>query len=310
MKNTRQKEVIMKILFCTDGSEISYYAIKKTLPFLKHDYQIDITNVIDWGFFPTYVTFPSEEEVGFPAHKNIAENILDTTKNIIESEGYTVNSSSFSYGQPANVILDQIKSENYNLVVLGSHGKKGIKNWLGSVSRKVVTKSPIPVLIARPPQKPENIILKGSKNILITTDGSENSNRAIIIMLNILNLEDSSISVLNIKPGADSLPPEITSDSEWLKTCLEKQAEIANNSIKEAEKILKENNIVPKSTLILEGDAAVKILDFCNANKPDLIVMGSHGREGLADMLLGSVSKRVLDHSNCPILIVPTKKTV
>ena len=298
----------MKVLFCTDGSEISYYAIRKILPFLKHNYQLDIINIIDWGFFPTYVTFPSEEEVGFPANKNIAENILDKTRNIIESEGYKVNSSCFLYGQPSEAILEQIKSENYDLVVMGSHGKVGIRSWLGSVSRKIVTKSPIPVFIVRPSQKTENLTSKRSKNILITTDGSENSNMAIIAMLNILNLEESFISILSIKPGAESLPPEITSDNEWVKACLEKQNEIASNSIKEAEKILKENNISPKSTFILEGDAAEKILDFCKQNIPDLIVMGSHGREGLSDMLLGSVSKRVLDHSCCPVLIIPRKK--
>ena len=36
--------------------------------------------------------------------------------------------------------------------------------------------------------------------------------------------------------------------------------------------------------------------------------MGSHGREGISQMLLGSVSKRVLDNIGCSVLIIPTKK--
>ena len=295
----------MKILFCTDGSEISYYAIKKTLPFLRQEYLIDITNIIDWGFFPTYVTFPNEEEVGFPDHQSIAQNILDKARDIIESQGFKVSSSNFSYGQPANLILEQIKTEDYNLVVMGSHRKEGIRSWLGSVSRKVVTKSQVPVLIIRPPQKPETT--KNTKEILIATDGSASSYNAVSIMPDILNLDNSSIKVVYIKPGIKSLPPEITADNEWVKICLEKQDEISTEALQGAEKILNEHGIKPVSIFTLEGDAAEKLLDYCSDDRPDLIVMGSHGREGISDILLGSVSKKVLDHSICPVLIIPKK---
>ncbi|MDD3014664.1 MAG: universal stress protein [Candidatus Gastranaerophilales bacterium] len=298
----------MKVLFCTDGSEASYYAIKKTLPFLKADYEINIITVMDWGFFPTYVTFPAEEEIGFPGHKNIAENILDKTIKLIESEGYNVAKADYSTGNPAESILKSIKSEKFDLAVLGSHGKKGFTNWLGSVSRKVVTKSPVPVLIARPPKEPEKTVSKGTNEILLATDGSGNSYNAITKMANLLNLENSSIEVMTVKPGAESLPLEIVTDTAWLNDSLTKQQEIADEILAESRKILGKYNISPQKAFTLEGDPADEILKYTQNNPKDLIVMGSHGREGISDILLGSVSKRVLDNATSPVMIVPSKK--
>ncbi|EKE03550.1 MAG: universal stress protein UspA-like protein [uncultured bacterium] len=297
----------MKVLFCTDGSEASFYAIKKSLPFLHTDDSIDIINIIDFGIIPTYVTFPAEEEVAYPEEKNIAQKILDKTIELIEIEGYTVNKSEYAHGKPERVILEVINTEGYDFVILGSHGKKGIRRWLGSVSRKVVTKSSIPTLIVRPPQEAENGVFIGTKEVLFAVDGSEFSYHAVKQAISILNLDNSAIEILTVMAGAESLPLEITMDNEWLQNSLRKQKEIAEEILQNTKKLFQDHNIPVKSTVIQEGDASEKILDYLEENRHDLLIMGSHGREGVSDFLLGSVSKRVLDHSISPVLIIPIK---
>ena len=55
------------------------------------------------------------------------------------------------YGDPAQEILKAIESENIDLVVMGTHGRKGLENVLfGSVARNVVRRSPVPVLTVNP----------------------------------------------------------------------------------------------------------------------------------------------------------------
>lgn len=72
------------------------------------------------------------------------------------------------------------------------------------------------------------------------------------------------------------------------------------------DKVLIEVGEVPCEvhTEILEGDAAEAILNVANTRKSNLIVMGSRGHGGLAGLLVGSTSQKVVAHANCPVLIV------
>ncbi len=54
-----------------------------------------------------------------------------------------------------------------------------------------------------------------------------------------------------------------------------------------------------------EGSPAERILASANATSADMIVMGTHGREGFERLLLGSVAEHVLRHAGCPVLTVP-----
>jgi nucleotide-binding universal stress UspA family protein len=53
-----------------------------------------------------------------------------------------------------------------------------------------------------------------------------------------------------------------------------------------------------------EGPASDAILEFARQQKVDLVVMGTHGRRGVAHLVLGSVAEQVLRRSPCPVLTV------
>jgi nucleotide-binding universal stress UspA family protein len=61
---------------------------------------------------------------------------------------------------------------------------------------------------------------------------------------------------------------------------------------------------------VKEGDIAETILKTAKANHADIIVVGSHSRKWLDDIVLGSVAKDVLNHAQIPLFIIPTKKRV
>jgi nucleotide-binding universal stress UspA family protein len=60
-------------------------------------------------------------------------------------------------------------------------------------------------------------------------------------------------------------------------------------------------------TLVKEGDTGDAILEAAAEIKPDVIVMGTHGRRGLEKILLGSVAEKVLRHSTVPMYIIPAR---
>jgi len=61
-------------------------------------------------------------------------------------------------------------------------------------------------------------------------------------------------------------------------------------------------------TIVKEGDFADSILETARELHADIIVVGSHSRKWLENILMGSVTEKVLHNSKIPLLIVPTKK--
>ena len=57
-------------------------------------------------------------------------------------------------------------------------------------------------------------------------------------------------------------------------------------------------------TKLLQGNPGSAILDFCEKEKHDIIVMGSRGMMKFKELFLGSVSSKVLHHSSCPVMII------
>ena len=61
-------------------------------------------------------------------------------------------------------------------------------------------------------------------------------------------------------------------------------------------------------TLVAEGDFAESILKTAKDLHADIIVMGSHSRKWLENIVMGSVTEKVLNHTTIPLFIIPTKK--
>jgi nucleotide-binding universal stress UspA family protein len=58
------------------------------------------------------------------------------------------------------------------------------------------------------------------------------------------------------------------------------------------------------------GDAANEILRAASEWSADLLVIGSHGRDGVMRVILGSVAEKVMRHATCPVLVIKASETV
>jgi nucleotide-binding universal stress UspA family protein len=61
-------------------------------------------------------------------------------------------------------------------------------------------------------------------------------------------------------------------------------------------------------TMVKEGELSESILKSAKELKADIIVMGSHSRRRLDEIIMGSVTEKVLHHTSIPLFIIPTKK--
>jgi universal stress protein A len=85
-------------------------------------------------------------------------------------------------------------------------------------------------------------------------------------------------------------------------------AKIEAEVLADAEKRLQEVAVAKSLTVAVEtkvviGDAVWEICQAAEREHADLIIMGSHGRTGLAHVVLGSVAERVVRHASCPVLV-------
>lgn len=139
-----------RILVPTDASEYSRRALLTALE-LARKFQAEIellfvtyTPEAYWGYNPAYSVEISQEQ--------IEETGKQTLKAALE--GIQVGEVSLKkkmiQGHPSSVILEEVINESIDLVVMGSHGYGPIAGAvLGSVSQRVLRKSPCPVLIVK-----------------------------------------------------------------------------------------------------------------------------------------------------------------
>lgn len=97
--------------------------------------------------------------------------------------------------------------------------------------------------------------------------------------------------------GEGYIPPNVYED---LETSARKYAEKRLNALHDKAR----GAGVRTSTLIREGVADEQIVRAAKAKKADVIVLGTHGRTGLAKLFLGSVASRVVTAAPCPVLTV------
>lgn len=137
------------------------------------------------------------------------------------------------------------------------------------------------------------------KRILVAHDGSRYAQKALRKGMEIANQFDGSLTVLAVVPELHIT--ELTPlDQTRLKEALEGQA---RKNLKKAETQLKKQS-VPAKTLVRQGNAAEVIIETARKMRASLIVIGSHGRQGVEKFLLGSVSAKVVAHADRPVLVV------
>ena len=295
-ENRQTKGEIMKILFCTDGSKISFNALHNISCWIK-DAIIDTICIIDWSFLPEQITI--EEENFTYSCANVADTILDYAEEEIRKAGLKTGRRIKNCGSAVESILEQAEKENYDLILMGSHGKKGIQKWLGSVSQEIINSSKISDYIA----KEEN----SGKKVLITTDGTQCSLEIINEILPNIKLEDKEIHICMVNEDPNLLFLDGTLDTNWLLDIQKQQQIYAAKAIKDIQALLEEHNIKTTETTILSGIPAQKIIDYSRLNNIDLIILGSKNKTKLDRFLTGSVSKWVLENVVSDILLVRCK---
>jgi nucleotide-binding universal stress UspA family protein len=136
------------------------------------------------------------------------------------------------------------------------------------------------------------------KHILLAADGSENAVRAAKEAIKIASLSKETTVEIVYVADFEKAKTEILHASSAEALLIERRKKIKN-----VEQVLLEANVNYK-VAILHGVPGPEIIKYANEKGVDLVVIGSRGLNGLQEMVIGSVSHKVMKRVNCPALIV------
>ena len=146
------------------------------------------------------------------------------------------------------------------------------------------------------------------KNILCPVDHSDCSKEALKYAVSFAMKDNSKLYLLHVidirafDESIDTMTPQIP-DNETLKQLKTKLLDCIPEEIRDDMDV---------EALVVQGIPFAEIISTAREKEIDMIVIGSHGRTGIAHMMLGSVSEKVVRKAPCPVLIVrqPNQKFV
>lgn len=220
-----------------------------------------------------------------------------------------------SFGKPAEKILAAAREWMADLIVLGSHGRRGVAHLtLGSVSEAVVQNAPCSIEIFKfcshvdSSVAQENLMLRSldQRKILICFDGSLNSESALHWLVSGSWSEQQEFCLLTVlAPLQDQTTAQFTQFAvvERARGRILQDAETMLKS--KAEQLRLQNPSLNRiTTAVCEGYAVDTIVGFAKEWAADLVVLGAHTKSTRAHSSLGSVAKAAASEIPCSVKIV------
>jgi len=207
--------------------------------------------------------------------------------------------------EPADEIVSYARTRGIDLIVMGTRGRSGMAHVLmGSVAEKVVRSAPCPVLTLREAPRMEWNAPARPTRILVPTDFSAPSDAALDSARLLAARFGASLHVLHV------LEERVASGAFGLEGYAPESHEARSAPFDDAMQRLAatltpdDRTTLQARTEVIFGTGARSIVDYAADNSFDLIVMGTHGRTGVAHLVMGSMAETVVRRAPCPVMTV------
>ncbi|GAB4230311.1 MAG: universal stress protein [Ekhidna sp.] len=270
------------ILVPTDFSEKANDALAFALEFCdKINGRIILMHVLDFpsSSFKTTGGVDSSEAENFYKGEFIkgVHNRLNDLKASLE--GNQPIETKIKYGHPFVSISKEIAEENVNYIIMGSDGASGLEEvFIGSVAEKVIRNADCPVITVKGPAT-----LGGMKSFVFASDLTAEQDIIAQKAKEIQELLDLNMHLLKVKTPHNFLS--------------EKDAQ------EQLEAFAKRNYLDRLTKNTIEADYSDEgIVAFAEKVGAGMIVMGTHGKTGLAHIFGGSRAEDVANESKIPVM--------
>jgi len=264
-----------KLLLATDGSEQSEGAVRETINLAK----VCSSKIYAISVIEANAEFMASAPGFFEKYEKQIRQHLESVKARASKENLDCEIIVHEGEEPFQYITDEAAEKKVEMILMGRYGRTGIDRLLmGSVTAKTIGHSPCKVMVVPRAAK------VSYKKILVATDGSKYSDAAALEAISIAKRCGSELIALSVAARDTNLAA-------------------AKESVERARQIAEKEGIKVES-LTLSGTPYEVIVSTAEQKGADLIVVGSHGRTGVKRLLMGSVTERVIGHSESAVLVV------
>jgi nucleotide-binding universal stress UspA family protein len=236
-----------------------------------------------------------------------AEEYLDDLAVTLEADGLPITTRVLQ-GHAAEQILCLADRETVDLVVLASHGEKGVTEWsLGSTAQKIVDRARTSLLVApvarSGPQCPAGV--GRLERILVPLDGSPAAESVLPVLRRLARDQNVVLGLLHVVAASEMLPigPPSADDEE-----LENRLRLRN------ERVARQYLAEVRTALVREGCSVREILEWGDLRSVlpriavreeiDLVAIAAHGMSSDRGSCLGATAGQLVCHAQLPTLLI------
>lgn len=288
---------ISSLLFPTDGSSCARQAYAHATYLAdRHGAEVHVLNVVEERTNNldnlSELIELREADILEQLHIPVPESQRPQTKERIHREKVTNPSA-------AGGILDYAGAHDIDLIVMGTHGRRGVKRVLiGSVAEEVVRLSTCPVFTVceRGDPAPEEAV----NRILVPVDFSKHTAALLQHARELAVTYDAQLDLLHVVEGL-SIPSVY-----GVKPVSINSPDVQERVRKRLDEYAAEMQLSGRTLAshVRSGHPAHEVLDFIDEHAVDLVAIATHGRTGFERLLIGSVAEKVVRMASCPVFAV------
>ncbi len=204
-------------------------------------------------------------------------------------------------GEPIRQILNQTSTTNYDLVVIGARrtGSTGLY-WRSEKTYEVIKAIPPPVLVAIGERE-------RLKRFLVCTGGKEFIEEAVQLTGNLAAAVGASVTLLHVMAEPPAIYADLMRLEEDVDLLLKSHSELGENLRHQKEELEKLG--VPAQVRVRHGIVLEQVFNEAREGNYDLIVTGSSQARGMfRHYIMGDLTRTILNHSTCPVLVARAEK--
>jgi universal stress protein A len=289
-----------KVLVAVDLEERSANFVLQTAKRLAGDRDLEVIHVMERGQF--YNMADPAIALVDDLHEQLTKEVTEYLNKICSANGAT--DYKLLEGHPATVIQQFAVEHGHDLIIIGTHGRHGIKLVLGSTANAVLHGTACDVLAVRVPDAEGRATPADQKyqRLLSSIDLSDESAQVLDIAQALAGEQNAELHVVHvIKPFQHAYAG--MNSGTLADAGVQFEHEAAGQAKAQLSAIAGERGLAEANVSVQRGTPALEIHRLVDELQADLVVLGTHGKHGV-ELLLGSTANAVIHGANCDVLAV------